>query len=136
LVVIGLSERGDTSALHSALTAAGLSIDPLQIIGPSDSDEPASDHGLAGTEIITGDPGTAVPGINSPGGAPRVFFRNEAMEDRLGDLEIPDGEVENFLEALERGHTVVAYFAKHDGADQVDQLFRGAGLTNVRRYGV
>lgn len=132
LVITGLSPDGDTTALRSALTEAGLSLDPLQIIKPSDSDESVA-HGIAGAEILTSDGGTGVPGINS-GNRMQVFFRNESMPDRLGDLKIPDSEMDNYVEALQRGRTVVAYFTKPEILDQVEAIFKGAALLNVRRY--
>lgn len=132
LVITGLSPDGDTTALRSALTEAGLSLDPLQVIQPGDSDESVA-HGIAGAEILTSDGGAGVPGINT-GNRRVVFFRNESMSDRLGDLEIPDSEVDNYIEALQRGRTVVAYFAKPDTLEQVEAIFRNAQLLNVRRY--
>jgi hypothetical protein len=132
LVVTGLSQDGDTNALRSALLGAGLTLDTLQVIQPDDSEEPIA-RGLAGEGLITSDGGTAVPGINT-GSTRRIFFRNESMPDRLGDLEIPDSEMDNYIEALERGRTIVAFFAKPDNIDGVEQIFRDAGLANVRRY--
>jgi hypothetical protein len=131
-VITGLSPDGDTSALRSALTEAGFSLDPLQVLEPGDSDQSFA-HGIAGADIITSDGGMGVPGINS-GNRLQVFFRNESMDDRLGDLNIPDSEVENYVEALERGRTVVAYFSKAEDIERVESIFRGAQLLNVRRY--
>jgi len=52
-----------------------------------------------------GGQGTGVPGVTSgvptPGGYGIRYFRNEALSDRLGDLEIPDDEVDNYVETLE-----------------------------------
>ncbi|MBD5636144.1 MAG: hypothetical protein IAI49_16875 [Candidatus Eremiobacteraeota bacterium] len=132
LVVTGLSQNGDITALKTALGAAGISLDPLQVIGPDDSAESVA-HGIVGADLYVSEGGTGVPGINNPqrsGG----FFRNEALGDRLGDLEIPDSEVDNYIEALERGRSVVAYFAHADTIDRVEELFRTASLTNVRRF--
>jgi hypothetical protein len=134
LVVTGLSQDGDVHALHQALADAGLPTDPLQVIGPDESTQGVS-RGLAtsGGDILTSDLGMRVPGINSPPGH-SAFFRNETLPDRLGDLEIPDGEVDNYVEALERGRSVVAYFAHLDNVDKVEQIFRSVNLTNVRRF--
>ncbi len=134
LVVTGLSPQGDLTALKLALSQAGLSEDGLTAIEPGQGVESVG-SGLAGTEISSGDfgTGTGVPGINSTRRA-RTFFRNESVDDRLGDLEIPDSEVGNYAEALERGRTVVAYFAKADSVDRVETAFRSSGLLNVRRF--
>jgi hypothetical protein len=132
LVVTGLSQDGDVDALHKALADAGLSLDPLQVIGPDDSTQGVS-RGLIGADLITHDSGTGVPGINNQH-IPTSFFRNETLSDRLGDLEIPDSEVENYVEALERGKFVIAYFAHADTVDATEAAFKAAALANVRRY--
>ena len=134
LVVTGLSPQGDLTPLKAALFEAGLTVDGLTVIEPGEgTDRIAS--GLAGSEISSGDfgTGTGVPGINSSHRL-RTFFRNESVDDRLADLEIPDTEVGNYAEALERGRTVVAYFAKPDSIDRVEAAFRNSGLLNVRRF--
>jgi hypothetical protein len=133
LVVAGLSKNGDTAALRAALESAGLPLDFLQVITPDASTESLA-RGIVGAEILTTtDPGVGVPGINS--GSHQVrFFRNESLEDRLDDLEIPDSEVDNYIEALERGTTVVAYFAKPDSLERVVAMFKDANIANVRTY--
>jgi hypothetical protein len=133
LVVTGLSQNGDVAALHEALAAAGLSTDRLQTIGPDDSTESVS-HGIAGADLLTSDGGAGVPGIT--GGHPRMheFFHNESLSDRIGDLEIPESELDNYVEAVERGRTVVAYFAHETDAGKVEEIFKTTGLANVRRY--
>jgi hypothetical protein len=132
LVVTGLSQTGDITALKAALHEAGMSLDPLQVIGPDDSTEGVA-RGIIGSELIVSEGGTGVPGLNNSHGS-RGFFRNETLSDRLGDLEIPDSEVDNYVEALERGRSVVAYFAHADTIDAVEAAFRGAALVNVRRF--
>ncbi len=132
LVVTGLSQTGDVSALKAALHEAGYSLDALQIIAPDDSTEPIA-RGLIGSELIVSEGGTGVPGLNNAHRG-SSFFRNETLSDRLGDLEIPDSEVDNYVEALERGRSVVAYFAHADTIDRVEELFRAASLANVRRF--
>jgi tRNA A58 N-methylase Trm61 len=62
------------------------------------------------------------------------YFRNESLSDRLGDLEIPDSEVENYVEALEAGRHIVAYFAKPDTLSKVEELFRNSGLAKVKVF--
>jgi hypothetical protein len=132
LVVTGLSQNGDVAALHKALADAGLNTDSLQVISPDESTQGVS-RGLIGADIITHDSGTGVPGITNQH-HPSTFFRNETLSDRLGDLEIPDSEVENYVEALERGKYVVAYFAHSDTVDKIEAAFKAAELANVRRF--
>jgi len=134
LVVTGLSQSDDIAALRQALTSAGLAIDRLQSIGPEESAQGVSRGTIAGADILTSDGSMGVPGITGGMHHGQTFFRNESLWDRLGDLEIPEGELDNYVEAVERGRTVVAYFAHDADADKVEELFRGANLTNVRRF--
>lgn len=140
LVVTGISQNGDITGLESALRAAGLALDPIQLIGPDDSTQGAAvSMGLTDPGLMTGGgQGTGVPGITSgvptSGGYGTRYFRNEALSDRLGDLEIPDDEVENYVEALQSGRSVVAYFAKAENIAQVTDLFRQNGLAKVKTF--
>lgn len=132
LVVTGLSQTGDISALRTALVAAGLPTDALQVISPDDSAKSVA-RGVVGADLYTHEGGTGVPGLNNNHGR-STFFRGESIPDRLGDLEIPDSEVENYVEALGRGRSVIAYFAHADTVETIETLFRGASLANVRRF--
>lgn len=131
-VVTGLSPTGDTSALRSALVAAGMPTDALQVIAPDEASTSVA-RGVIGSDLYTREGGTGVPGLNNN----RIgtsFFRGESMPDRLGDFEIPDSEVENYLEALSRGRSVVAYFAHAETVNNIETIFRAADLANVRRF--
>jgi hypothetical protein len=132
LVVTGISQHGDIKALEVALKSAGLPLDPVQLISGEDSTEGVARRQV-GPRIMTGDNAGHVPGINGPG-AGLSYFRNESLSDRLGDLEIPDSEVENYVDALEAGRSIVAYFAKPDSIAQVESIFRDAGLAKVKTF--
>lgn len=132
LVVTGLSQNGDISVLRAALLAAELPTDPLQVIAPDESAMSVA-RGVIGSELYTHEGGTGVPGLNN-NHVGTAFFRGESMPDRLGDLEIPDSEIENYVEALGRGRSVIAYFAHADTVDRVESIFREAALANVRRF--
>jgi hypothetical protein len=140
LVVTGISQNGDIASLEAALKAAGLPLDPIQLIGPDDSTQgAASSMGLADPGLMTGGgQGTGVPGVTSgvpsAGGYGTRYFRNEALGDRLGDLEIPDDEVDNYIGALQAGRSVVAYFAKSETVAQVETIFRAGGLAKVKTF--
>jgi hypothetical protein len=140
LVVTGISQNGDISALEAALKAAGLPLDPIQLIGPDDSTQgAASSMGMANPGLnIGGGQGTGVPGITSatPTGFGTRYFRNEALGDRLGDLEIPDDEVDNYIGALSAGRSVVGYFAKPENREQVEAIFRSpeSGLVKIKTF--
>lgn len=139
LVVTGISESGDIAALETALKDAGLPLDPIQLIGPDDSTMGVA-RGIVGQGLMTGGSGqgTGVPGINSGntsmGGLGTNFFRNETLSDRLGDLEIPDDEVDNYVDALGAGRSIVAYFAHAESLAKVETLFRESGLAKVKIF--
>ncbi len=132
LVVTGISPDGDIKALETLLKNAGLALDPIQLISGEDSTEGVARRQI-GPRLMTGDRAGYVPGINSSGPG-LSYFRNESLSDRLGDLEIPDSEVENYVEALESGRSVVAYFAKPDTLSTVEEIFRGSGLAKVKVF--
>ncbi len=132
LVVTGISQNGDIKALEQSLKAAGLPLDPIQLISGDDSTEGVARR-QSGPRIITGDHAGYVPGINDRA-AGLSYFRNESLSDRLGDLEIPDAEVDNYVEALEAGRSVVAYYAKPDTLSRVEGIFRDSGLAKVKIF--
>jgi len=140
LVVTGISQSGDISGLEEALKAAGLPLDPIQLIGPDDSTQgAASSLGFANPGLMTGGgQGTGVPGVTSgtpsAGAYGRRPFRTEALSDRLGDLEIPDDQVDNYVDALSAGRSVVAYFAKPENLAQVESIFRASNLARVKTF--
>ncbi len=132
LVVTGILQSGDLSALEEALREAGLPLDPIQLISGDDSTEGVARRQI-GPRIMTGDHAGYVPGINSSG-AGLSYFRNESLSDRLGDLEIPDSEVENYVEALAAGRSIVAYFAKPATLSVVETIFHASGLAKVKTF--
>ncbi len=140
LVVTGISQDGDVAAIEAALKAANLPLDPIQLIGPDDSTQgAASSMGLTNPGLMTGGgQGTGVPGITSgvptAGGYGTRYFRNEALSDRLGDLEIPDDEMDNYIDALSAGRSIIAYFAKAESVAAVEGLFRATGLLKVKTF--
>jgi hypothetical protein len=143
-VVTGLAQNSDTTALRSALDAAGLSHEPLQVISGDDSVQPIGSGLTGSSDLFAGDggTGTGVPGITGTTGAttPGViggsggYFRNEDLADRLADIRIPDSQMDNYVEALERGKTVIAYFAKPETVDAATTAFKNASLANVRVF--
>jgi len=133
LVVTGISQTEDMHALEVALRSAGLSLEPLQLIsGHNGTDSLANHHG--GSGILLGDGGTTVPGLTGHNGTGLAYMQNEPLHERLGDLEIPDSQIENYVEALEAGRSVIAYFAKPETLAQVEGLFRAAGLAKVTTF--
>jgi hypothetical protein len=131
MVVLGLSQTEDLRALKAALTAGGLSLEELDTVGPDDETAPNLAGDAASTRIITSGGGTGVPGLNSND---RTTLDVDAIVDRLGDFGIPDAEIDNYVEAVERGKTVVGYFAKPDDVTKVTAAFNTANLSNVRTF--
>jgi hypothetical protein len=137
LVVTGISPTADLSALEAALRAADLPTDHIQLIEPGEGAAPLA-HGTVVAPTVGGgiETGTGVPGLTSGNMSvtAREYFRDETLGDRLGDLEIPDDEIDNYLEALAAGRSIVAYFAKDDTIDRVEGAFRAAGIAKVKRF--
>jgi hypothetical protein len=140
LVVTGISQSQDVSALEAALRNAGFSLEPLQVISGGGEPEALShfqanaSNGIGRDRIMLSNGGTGVPGLTGPSSSGRPHFRTEASPDRLGDLEIPDSQIDNYLDALDAGRSVVAYFAKPTTLTQLEDIFRGAGLAVVRTF--
>ncbi|HMD02988.1 MAG TPA: hypothetical protein VKG44_08510 [Candidatus Baltobacteraceae bacterium] len=134
LVVAGLSQTSDVRALSEALRAAGLSVEPLQVFGAGDDADRPLARGLIGSELIEGDPGMMVPGINKGDGGAAQFFPDETVADELSELNIPDSELDNYLEALDNGKSVVAYVADAGNVERVTEIFKSAAIINVRNY--
>jgi hypothetical protein len=136
LVVTGIAPTADITALEAGLTAAGLPLDPIQLVEPGAEADVVPPMGLAGADLSASLPtGTGVPGLTSHatlGSTP--YVHPDAAVERLGDLEIPDDEIENYLEALGAGRTIVAYFAKPESVDQIEGIFRTSGLAKVKRF--
>lgn len=139
LVVTGISQDCATSLLESALKKEYLPVDPIQVISPDDSTQGAASRlGTIDAGLMTGGrQGTGVPGVTSgvptAGGYGTRYFRNETLSDRLDDLEIPDG-VDDYIETLQAGRSVVAHFAKAENLNQVTQIFRSSGLAKVETF--
>jgi hypothetical protein len=136
LVVTGIVPTTDLSALEAALRGAGLAIDPLQLVEPDDDSGPLVHGIVTGPNVGAIETGTGVPGLTNASltGPSREYFRSESLSGKLGELEIPDDEIENYLEALAAGRSIVAYFAKDDTIDRVEGAFRAAGVAKVKRF--
>ncbi len=142
-VVTGISQDGDTAALEQTLTAAGLSLEAFEVLGPESTGESHIGAGLVDTSILTGgglETGTGVPGLTGSGvpgvsGAPSITqIGTESLWERLADFAIPDDEVENYAEALEAGRSIVAYHADSKSVAKVEGLFSSAGLSKIKTF--
>ena len=141
-VVTGISQNGDTAALEAALKAAGLPLDPFEVLVPDDDAAPVAATGFVDTSLLTGglETGTGVPGLTGSGvpgitGAARPDAGlADSLWDRLADLSIPDDEVENYAEALEAGRSIVAYHADSKTVSKIEGLFASNGLMKVKTF--
>ncbi len=133
-IVTGLVQGNDLSVLRTALREAGHQPDDLQVLSPEDAESQGS-SGIAGGDRLsdTAATGTGVPGLTRTQGR-RDYFSGSSINDRLGEFEIPDNEMENYAEALDRGRSVVAYFARPDNVEAIEAAFRAANVVNVRRF--
>ena len=147
LVVTGISQNADISATEKALQNAGLSLEPLEIYVSGDAEEehPEASRGFiyTGTDSIRDMLGRGSSGIYSSGGGSlpdiepnpaSTYFPETTIASELGELDIPDSELENYEEAIDSGHGVVAYFARPETLSAVEDCFRAAGLANVRTF--
>jgi hypothetical protein len=142
LVVTGISPHTDVSDLQRKLKEAGFAPDPIQVVSAGDSEETIPERSSTmplDTHLSLGDDqGTGVPGLNrttvDTHSLPE-YFRNEELWDRLGDFEIPDDEVDNYIEAVQAGRAIVAYFAhKQENVPKLEELFRASGLSKVKTF--
>ncbi len=135
-LVTGIA-AADDGGVEDALRDAGLPLEPLVVIRGEDGTLTDS-LSASGSEILLGTTGTGtgVPGLNtSPrplASTPGPLAANERLRARLGDLEIPDDEIENYVEALEIGHTVVGYLATPQSVELVADIFRALGVARVK----
>jgi hypothetical protein len=122
----------------SALRGAGLPLEPLIEISVEEASLTDTVPRPRGGDILMGTTGTGtgVPGLTSSGtrGLPRVrpLPAHEHLRDRLGALEIRDDEVENYLDALDAGRTVIGYAAPAEGAERAANVLRAAGVAKVK----
>jgi hypothetical protein len=132
LVVVAILRGEDSTALEAALAGGGFEVVPLQVVRPDESSR-GMDLTVDEPRLMTSSGAVRVPGINEERNAIELS-EDAPLADRLSELEIPDGEINGYLQALEAGNSIVAYFAKPSTVERVVELFRAAGLTRVTRY--
>jgi hypothetical protein len=132
LVVVAILRGEDSTALEAALARGGFEVAALQVLRPDESSR-GIELALDEPRLLTSSGAVRVPGINEE--RSEIELSEAApLADRLSELEIPDGEIDGYLRALEAGNSVVAYFAKPSTVERVVELFRAAGLAQVTRY--
>lgn len=148
LVVTGISQTTDTKALETALKAASLSLEQVSVVCGGAATEGSADSGIrfvyagdsstsslfgSGGGLLTSTDGTNLPGLTSHSSS-REYFHQETLGDLLGDLEIPDSSLDNYIEAIEAGRCVFVYYAHTDTVQRVEDIFRSLDLKNVKVY--
>lgn len=148
LVVTGITQGIDTNGIEQALRGAGLSLEPLTVFCAGEGREETPESGIrfiyTGTEDVRNLLGTGSTGIFAMGGAevPGLaadapspeYFHQETLTEELSELEIPDSELDNYVEALDAGHCLVAYYAAPNTLEAVEAAFRSSGLAKVRTF--
>lgn len=141
-VVTGFSLDGNIDAVTRALQAAKLSLEALQVLDAADVAPALSPTRFVDTGTLTGgglDTGTGVPGLTGRGvpgiGSSSIpEIDGDSIWVRLSDFQIPDDELENYADALEAGHSVVAYAASAASVRAVEAAFAASGLVNVKTF--
>jgi len=145
-VVVGIFQNlAAVSKLNDALKAAGFSAADLIVIADESPDPELIDDGVqfrltgepdtgllgSGRGMITSSGGTEVPGL---GGSPShtVIGGENASEDMLADLNVPDGRTDDYEEALDAGRAVAGY--QTADVDKVKGIFSTAGANPIEVF--
>jgi hypothetical protein len=145
-VVTGISQNTNTQPIEQALRAASLSIDPLSVFTSGDAPDDRADSGIrfiysgsdtpktifGQTSELTSFGGTEVPGLGLS--EKSEYFTPESVTDELSETGIPDSALDNYVDAIEAGKSIITYQALAADQGRVEQIFRDAGLANVRSY--
>lgn len=83
--------------------------------------------GVVAALAAAGFPAEPLQVVAPVGGAAQAL-----LAERLRLLHIPGDEVDNYLEALRAGRSILAYAAEIEAADRVIEAFRGSGVVKVR----
>lgn len=137
-IVTGIAAP-DVGDLEGTLSAAGVSPDGLVVISGEAATLRTEGIAPAGGDILLGTTGTGtgVPGLTSStrvlGPRPQPLAANEQLRERLGHLEIPDDEIENYVDALAAGRLVVGYLGPD--AERAAEVFLECGVARVKVAG-
>jgi hypothetical protein len=145
-VVTGISQNTNTQPIEQALRAATLSVDPLCVFTSGDAPDDRADSGIRFVYTGSDSPktvvgrtgelssfgGTEVPGLGAS--ESHEYFTQESVTDELSEVGIPDSALDNYVDAIEAGKSIVTYQALAPDQGRVEQIFRDAGLANVRTY--
>jgi len=139
-IVTGIAPSQDVNALETMLAGmSGLDRSKFVVITSANRTNDYDDsfinfvHAGGDDEIITGDPGTAVPGIN--GGESRLgYLGHPHVIQHVDTLPIPDDEADNYNDAIDDGRSVVAYPIAGGDPATITAAFKSAGLAHVKAF--
>lgn len=87
----------------------------------------------ADSHIYEGDDSSNVPGITRSEPSMHGFLSHPHFVRHVGNLPIPEDEVDNYNDAIDDGRAVIAYPADGNGT-QIEAAFRTAGLAHVKTF--
>jgi hypothetical protein len=135
--VIGIASSQDVDVLEKTLGGmSGLERSKFVVITTDDPSEDHDDsfinfvHASGEDEMIMGDEGTRVPGLQT---ASLGYLAHPHFVRHVGTLPIPDDEADNYNDAIDSGRSVVAY-PTNGNAEQVEAAFKTGGLAHVKRF--
>lgn len=101
--------------------------------GDAQTTDVSSDVIRGNAAIMTDAGGVNIPGISSDS---RFigYFAHPHVIDHLSGWPIPKDQVDNYNDAIEAGRSVVTVKASADEAPQIEQVFKDAGLKNVKTF--
>ena len=140
-LVTGIAPASDAQQIETMLgVGEKLEAAHLSIISKATHSTQAGgdQHGsgvTASSTIMTGSSGTGVPGIGRGHASLSQFSGHAGFLDYLGGLPlIPPDQAQNYNVAIAEGRSLVTYKTTPEEAPQIEQLFRQAGLRNVKSF--
>ncbi len=140
VLVAGIAQTRDPEQIAKALDVqTKLDAARLAIVTKDSHAGHQESHGSASlsmsSNITTGTGGTGVPGIGGSGASLSSFRGGGATTDFLGGLPmISVDAAHNYNVAIAEGRSLVTYKATSEEAPHVEQVFRQAGLRNVKTF--
>ena len=137
--VTGIAPTQDVGELEKALGKTGLEHDKFVVITKDEPTEEHDDsflnfiHAVPVEHLLLSDHGSDVPGIN-PASALNNYIAHPHVVRHLGNLPIPDDEVDNYNDAIDDGRTVVAYPVDGGSQASIESAFHKAGLAHVKAF--
>ena len=147
-VVVGIFPNSEAvHALVGNLKSGGYDLDLLRVVSSEEvTDElirsgiqyiysgDAEEVSIGSGGYITSMGGTGVAGLTDLTPSRPEMLRNRTLADNLGELEISDSRLDDYLDAVDGGRSVAGYGAKADSLEKVKALFSSSGATLVEVF--